>query len=525
MPRMPQAPPPGIARNATPEATSGRWWDGNNIRWRGGVLQPVGGNVVIPGTQVDGPPRDVLTWHDNSYVRWAAIGTDNKLFVYRFDTQVLTEITPTGVGPLEPPGELLGYGLGDYGADTYGTARDPADVSPADISASLGDKWSMDTWGEDLLFVPTQDGHLYHWSPTTPTTAPDLIANAPIQNRGVIVTDQRQAVLLGAGGDPRMIAWSDQEDYTVWAADVTNLAGQKQLVTQAYAITAVKVTTGILIYTTNDVHMMTYVGPPYAYGIVQVAAGCAPISLRAPVAIGTFVAWPGIQTFWVYNGYIQPLASDVQDWFYSLINRANAGKVFGSPNPAFAELWWDWPDEGATECNRYVAVNYALPSLPYSQVQRSWIIGMRERTAADQTGTMDNPILGGLDPDGTHGDLYIHEFGWTDNGTPRGPNGTVYAESGAIVIGEGDQRYNVTQLVMDAATPNGPGMLGYEFFTREQPYDDAGERSTGLYTEVHAGLMDVRFSGRSVRMRMEALADGPFAVGKPRLVIVPAGKR
>ena len=525
MPRMPQAPPPGIARNGTPEATPGRWWDANNIRWRGGVLQPVGGNVVIPGTQVDGPPRDVLTWHDNNYVRWAAIGTDNKLWVYRFDTQTLTDITPDGVGPLAPPGAQLGYGLGDYGTDTYGTARDPADISPADISAALGDKWSMDTWGEDLLFVPTQDGHLYHWSPATPATAPDIVANAPIRNRGVIVTDQRQAVLLGAGGDPRDIAWSDQEDYTVWTPDITNLAGDKRLVTQAFAMTAVKVSGGILIFTTNDAHMMTYVGPPYAYGITQIAAGCGPLSLRAPIAIGSFVAWPSINTFWAYNGYVQPLGCDVQDWFYSMINRTNAGRVFGSPNPAFAELWWDWPDSSSIECNRYIAVNYVFPTLPYAQgQQRSWIIGMRDRTAADPTGTMDNPTLGGLDPDGTHGDLFLHEFGWTDGGMPRAANGEIYAESGNIVLGEGDQRLNVKQVVYDAAD-SGTEMFGYRFFAREQPYDAASEFDTGLYTVVHNGLMDVRLSGRSIRMRLEATQDGPFAVGKPRLEVKPGGRR
>jgi hypothetical protein len=68
-------------------------------------------------------------------------------------------------------------------------------------------------------------------------------------------------------------------------------------------------------------------------------------------------------------------------------------------------------------------------------------------------------------------------------------------------------------------------MLGYRFFVREQPYDEAGEYDTGLYTVVHGGLMDMRFSGRSTRMRMEATYDGPFAVGRPRLEIRPGGRR
>ena len=97
----------------------------------GGQLLPIGGNVAMPGTAVADLPRDLLTWHDNAHVRWAAFGTDTKLYVYRFDLQELTDITPTGVGPLDPPGALDGYGLGDYGAEAYGTARDAGDIGTA----------------------------------------------------------------------------------------------------------------------------------------------------------------------------------------------------------------------------------------------------------------------------------------------------------------------------------------------------------------------------------------------------------
>src|SRR4249920_904863 len=172
MPRVPQAPPPGIVRNATPEATPGRWFDGNLVRFRGGQLQPIGGNVAQPGTAVADLPRDMLTWHDNAYVRWAAFGTDTKLYAYRFDTFTLHDITPAGVGALGPPGDTtIGYGRGDYGLDVYGISRDSTDIGSNDIAAVMGDQWSLATFGEDLLVVPTQDGHLFRWSPTTPTIA------------------------------------------------------------------------------------------------------------------------------------------------------------------------------------------------------------------------------------------------------------------------------------------------------------------------------------------------------------------
>lgn len=519
-PRLPVAPPPGIYRPATPSACVGRWWDSNGVRFRQGQAQPIGGWVVQPNTTVSMLPRDLITWHDNHGVRWAVYGTDSRLWAYRFDLQTQYNITPTGVGPLDPPGARVGFGLADYGESTYGTARDASDIGPQDISATMGDKWSMDTFGERLLVVPTQDGRLYEWNPNTPATLPTVVAEAPTLNLGVVVTDQRHVVLLGAGGDPRRVAWSDQENYHVWTPGVANLAGDKQLQTQSYALTAVKTSRGVLIWTANDLHMMSYVGPPYAYGINMIATGCGPMSHRAIVQIGDNILWPGLQTFWSYSGTVSPLPSDIQDWFFSLVNREMLGRVFGSPNPTFSEAWWDFPDEGAVECNRYVAVNYADQGRP-------WTIGVRNRTCADPTGTMDYPVLGGPHPSGTGACLYLHEYGMTANGLPRAPTGEIYLESGGITLGEGDKRYHVRQVALDAAVA-GPeeieNVLGWRFFVREQAHDPV-EYDTGTYTEQHNGLMDVRFSGRVARIRVEALMDDVWSIGRPRLIVRPGGRR
>lgn len=150
-----------------------------------------------------------------------------------------------------------------------------------------------------------------------------------------------------------------------------------------------------------------------------------------------------------------------------------------------------------------------------------WTIGLRNRTCGDPSATMDFPLMGG--PLGAGGSLFLHEYGLSDNGAPRASAGLVYAESGNIVVGEGDNRFHCTQVVMDVAAPD--GTIGFRFFPREQPNDAASEFDTGLYTVVHNGLMDVRFSGRSVRMRLEALTDTPFAIGKTRLQMKQGGTR
>jgi hypothetical protein len=183
-------------------------------------------------------------------------------------------------------------------------------------------------------------------------------------------------------------------------------------------------------------------------------------------------------------------------------------------------LWWDFPDTTSAdgENNRYIAMNYTTQP-------GYWLLGRRARTAGERIGTLDYPVLGGIGPGATGGALYQHESGYTDDGAPRASAGEVYIESGAITAGEGDRRFNVRQLIFDATTdPTLAAPFGFRFFAKEEPWDTA-ELDTGLYTAIHNGLMDVRFSGRSVRMRIEATADMPFSVGKTRLDVVPAGKR
>jgi len=507
--RIPLFPKPGVYRGATADVSATRWFDMNLMRWRGDQLQPIGGWAGIPGIALAGAGRDMLSWHDNAGKRWLAIGTDTQLWVYEFDTQTLTNITPAGVGPLSPPGAAIGYGLADYGEDAFGTARDPADIGVVDISPIQGDMWSLALYGQDLLILPTQDGRLFRWSPATPATPPAIVTNAPTANAAVAVTDQRSIVLIGAAGNARNVAWSDLENTTVWTPAVTNLAGDKMLETEGRPLNVVRIPSGMLIFTDTDVHLMRYVGPPYAYGIVKVGSNCGPVSRRAIAQTGNVTTWMSTQTFWAYDGSLTPLQCDVGDWLFSLMNRDMAGRVFAAANPAFNEVWFFWPDEGAQECNRYVGVG--------GQAASQWIIGQLNRTAADQWSAMTRPMMA----DQT-GHVLMHEYGWTDDGAPR--DGTIFVETGTVALDQSeDTRFTIKQIVQDFTGP--ADRVGYRFFVWEEP--NGPEYDTGTFrlhndsgrTDIGAG-----FSCRGMRMRIEALSDGPFAIGRTRLIARPGGK-
>jgi hypothetical protein len=373
----------------------------------------------------------------------------------------------------------------------------------------LGDGWSLDLFGEDLLFVPTQDGRLFRWTPNADGDPAVAVPGAPADNLGVLVTSERHVVLLGAGGNPRKIQWSDQEEPEVWTPLVDNLAGDKLLETEGRVLVACKAPGGSLIFTDNDVHVMSYLGPPFGYGIKKAGANCGPCSRRAVAYAGDSVKWMGQQTFWQYSGAVTPLITEISDWLFSLINRDMIGRVFAAPNPSFTELWWYWPDEGAQECNRYVAQDYGDPSGP-------WMIGRQARTAADTRGSMLRPVLAGAD-----GKLYLHEFGYTDDGASR--VGQIYLETGDFMASpEADFRFHVRQIRPDFTGP--ANRVGFRFFLWEEP--DGPQWDTGSYPVINAsGLVDARFSARGLRMRIEALEDGPWALGRTRLDIRKGGSR
>ena len=87
---------------------------------------------------------------------------------------------------------------------------------------------------------------------------------------------------------------------------------------------------------------------------------------------------------------------------------------------------------------------------------------------------------------------------------------------------EADFRFHVRQIRPDFTGP--ANRVGFRFFLWEEP--DGPQWDTGSYPVINAsGLVDARFSARGLRMRIEALEDGPWALGRTRLDIRKGGSR
>lgn len=499
--------PPGIQRNATPYDTPGRWWDMNLVRWQSGTLRPIGGwqrttNTAFNKNGTVNPGRIVYSWRDNDDNDFSLIGTDEKLYVENSGSY--TDVSPTALVPLSSVSTAPGYGTKEYGQYDYGNAR-PGTTT---LFAPVG-FWSMSNWGENVIFTASTDGKLYQYVSNSPTAKPTAISGAPTGNTSVIVTAERHVMAIGAssagaGANYRRIAWSSREDNADWDfTDVTNTAGFIDLESKGPLVRGVNVREGVLVFSSGDCYLARYVGLPYIYAVDRLGD----TTLLCPMAVAAYngkAAWMGKNGFWRYEGGIlAPLACPIlNDVFVNIDKTYGPRKAHAVHNGTFPEIWFFYPTEGNSECNRVVVWNYMEDWWSWSDISRT----------AAASGELNKPYMAGPD-----GHLYRHEDGWTDAGAHR----QVFAETGILPVGGADRGIIINQVL--PSNGYGYNSIKVEFKSRQTP--EGTERSFGPYTSRPDGYMDTRVNGRDLRMRVEATSSGEWSVGTFRLNVQPGAGR
>jgi hypothetical protein len=498
---IPLKPPPGAWRNGTRYEAKGRWFDVNLVRWLNGRLRPIGGWQRFSSEPTAGAVRGGFAWRDNDQFRWLALGSADKLYAH--DGSALNDISPVDLAPGRDNGLYgLGWGTGSFGLEAYGTERTQGGGVVLDATT-----WSLDAFGELLLACSTADGRIVEWAPGGASPAVP-VTNAPTLNSAVFVTEERHVVALGANGNPRRVSWSSQENRNLWAAAATNTAGGLDVVTPGKLLRGVRYRGESLLFTDTDLHLMRYVGPPFIYGIEKVGSANGLIGPNAVLSLGDRVVWMGENSFWLYDGVVRQVPSEVAEYVFRDINVLQGAKVAAGHNGEFGEVWWFYPSANSVENNRYVIWNYQ---------ENWWSFGQMARTVWVDKDVW--PYAVAADP---QGNLYQHEQGWTDSGQTR--VGQVYAESGALALGNGERFMEVRQLIPDGC-PNVPSCTQATFKLRRTPMD-AVYRTAGPYTFGQtAGYTPARFAGRQVEMRIEATQDAPFQFGEMRADVVPGSGR
>jgi hypothetical protein len=356
----------------------------------------------------------------------------------------------------------------------------------------------MDNFGEFLVAVNSEDGRLFYWDLMTATAVP-VVATAgtvPVNNKGVLVTDERFVFLLQAGGNRRRVAWSDQENLFNWDITATTQAGDFELATSGEIMTAVKVRGQVLFLTSTDAFAAQYLGPPLVYGFERVGDGCGCVSRNAAVVADKLCLWMNDNGFFAYDGFIKPLPSEVGDYVFSRINRSQLNKVWAVHNNDFGEVTWYYP--AGMEVDSYVTYNYR---------ENTWSIGDLTRTIGVDNSVFPLPLR-----IGTNGVVYEHEVGFIYDGA------TPYAQTGPVEINGGSNVYMVKYLYPDEKQQ---GTVDFGITTKLYP-----QESDYQFVQLDSkNPTSVRVTGRQVSVKVQALPLNNYAnaAKQSRLVLDEAG--
>ena len=332
-------------------------------------------------------------------------------------------------------------------------------------------------------------------------TVVEPITNAPINNKGIVVTEERFIFALGAGGNSRKVQWCDKENNTQWTPAATNEAGDIELATSGQIMCGVRTRGVTLIITDTDAHMAQYIAPPYVYSFQRIGTNCGAVSRLSAVATDQGAFWYGQENFHYFDGNsVQTLKCDVHDYVFNDFNQAQQSKVWGMVNGANNEIWWFYCSAGSTEIDRYVAYDFK---------DNHWLIGNLSRTSGVSRGVFAYPFMA---KHGTKTDIMNHELGFNYEGS------SIFCETGPVSIGNGDQIAKVTEVITDEKTQ---GDVDLKFKTKFNPNDT--ERTFGPFNPSNP--TSLRFTGRQVKMRVEGDQATDWRVGVMRLEVKAGGRR
>lgn len=433
----------------------------------------------------------------------------------------------------------IGWGAGAWGDDGWGEASTVATSSELRT-------WSHDNFGEDLIINPV-DGAIYYWDKTNNLTTRAVLLNTlsgtktsiPTIAKQIMVSDiDRHVIAFGCDGlnssstaddgdgtqDPLLIRFSDQEDPLVWYPTATNTAGDLRIGSGSKFVQAVETKREILVYTDTSLHSLRFIGPPFTFGIQQLASNITIVSSKSAVAVEDAVFWMGNDNFYLYSGQTQPIPCTVRDKVFLDFDYEQEEKVVAGVNSQWGEVFWFYPslsnslgNGGTGENDKYVVYNY---------IEKVWYFGSLSRTAWMDRGLRTYPLAASA------GYLYNHEFGEDDDGSAM----TSFIESSQIDIADGEQfsliRRVIPDFTFDGSSSNAP-VVSLTLKARNAPGGNYLQtqskdttRTATTPVEQFTNVLNMRLRGRSFALRVDSTDLGVrWKIGSPRVDLRQDGRR
>tara|TARA_B100000575_G_C23143794_1_gene666971 strand:- start:2354 stop:5551 length:3198 start_codon:yes stop_codon:yes gene_type:complete len=310
-------------------------------------------------------------------------------------------------------------------------------------------------------------------------TVIEPIANAPINNKGMVVTEERFIFALGSGGNSRKISWCDKENNTVWNPLATNEAGDIELATAGQIMQGIRSRGVTLILTDTDAHVAQYIAPPYVYSFQRIGTHCGAVSRLSAVAVDRGVFWYGQENFHYFDGNtVQTLKCDVHDYVFGDFNKDQQSKVWGMSVGTEDEIWWFYCSSSSQEIDRYVA---------YDSKEGHWLIGNLSRTSGVSRGVFANPFMSGELAE----TITINVTVVNDSGNKyqlnlySGSAPQIELVKGKTYIFDQSHSSNSGHPLRFSSTPDGTHSYGVEYLEGVTVVGTAGQ--AGAYTQIVVG--------------------------------------
>jgi hypothetical protein len=413
--------------------------------------------------------------------------------------------------------------------------------------------WSQSNWGQDLIFNP-RGGALYYWENNanpalfdrgvilSPASSPPFETDAycPEVCNFVQVTDQsRFAVAYGVNDpdasapsqqDPMLIRWSAQNDYTIWDPidGETTQAGFFRLTRGSEIICAQQTRQEVLVFTDAAVYSQQYQGLPFVFNFQLLADNTSIAGPNAVITVHDVTYWMGVDKFYVYNGRVQTLPSDLRTYVFQDINLSQQFQITAGINDGFSEVWWHYCSANSTTVDRYVVYNY---------LENVWHYGTMARTAWLDSPLRDVPVAAGYG-----GQILYHETG-TDDGSVNPPVAIdCFIQSADFNLDDGDSFGYVWRIIPDLTFDGSNAPFPTANFTirpRQFPGTNYGTANNPAVQSANNYLnqrtynvqqftpqVNVRIRGRQMALRVGSNTTGvAWQLGTPTADIKPSGRR
>jgi len=470
--------PPGIVKNGTLYQRANRWSDGNLVRF------------------VDGRPRALGAAFSLSFTP-SAPNTGRPLGAFSYLNSSLHGCVVYGS---QVGGTTKVYHLTEQ---TLGTVASVSDITPA--SPNGAGSFQADYINGKIVFC-FKGGSIFE------STGPGVAGTdtgAPSAST-LVVTPER---FLVSATDFK-VSWASQGTTTTWTPSSTNSAGSLDLIGAGRIVSARVVRGQTLIWTSDGLWGLNYVGAPLYYGATLLGKGCGAIAARSvKVAANGMAFWMTERGFMSFDGYARPLRGDLDEYVFGDINGAMRDRIFAVANHPANEIWWFYPSSAATDTSgpdRMVIYNHK---------EDVWSLGTLSRSAGADAGYWSGtsvaasgatlPVL--LDADGSH--VYAHDADGVLSGA--------YIESGPLMLDPaGNDLVRVQKFVPD----NNQTTAAENLTLYRGTWPKVAETNTVYSIPAAGGEMDVRDIARYVRFRQE-LTRSDSRIGTPRIGVLKDAKK